>query len=149
MKLAESSRVKLEEFFREITNDERLRLPEIFFHAGSFSEILTRHLKIHGITIGRNIFIAPEFVFFSDKDFYKTHIELAAHEITHVLQFQREGFVKFFYKYLKSYLQNLRRQKVWDAAARQQAYLDIPFETEARAAAAKFVEWNENRRKDN
>lgn len=148
MKLSESSRVKLEEFFRQYTHDERLTLPEIYFHAGRFSGILTSALKIHGITIGRNIFITPEFVFSTENDFHKTHIELAAHEIAHVLQYKREGFVKFIYKYFSSYLRNLLRRKTWDAAARHQAYLEIPFEIEARETATNFVEWNEKRRKE-
>lgn len=142
MKLAESSRRKLEKFFRETLNDGEIRLPEIYFHAGRFSEILTRVLKIYAITIGENIFVAPEFVSLETTGRRKIHLELAAHEITHVVQFKREGFLKFFYKYLKSYLINLREQKTWDAAARQQAYLDIPFEIEAREAAARFVERN-------
>ncbi len=144
MKLAESSRVKLQEFFRETTGDERLKLPEIHFHAGRFSEVLTRALKIYAITIGGNIFVAPEFVALGETERRKIHLELAAHEITHVVQFGREGFFKFFYRYLKSYLKNLREQKTWDAEARQRAYLDIPFEIEARETAARFVRWNKN-----
>lgn len=142
MKLAEESYLKLEEFFRVILYEKEFRLPTIYFHAGRFSRILTGALKIHGITIGKNIFVTPKFVSPAGNNRRKVHVELAAHEIAHVLQFKREGFVRFFYKYLTSYLQNLRRQKNWNAAARQQAYLDIPFEIEARATAARFVEWN-------
>jgi hypothetical protein len=70
--------------------------------------------------------------------------DLIAHEIAHTLQYRREGFVNFFRKYLSSYWRNLRRKRKWDAAARQEAYLEIPFEIEARATAARFVEWNSN-----
>ncbi len=148
MKLAESSRLKLEEFFRQTLNDEHLRLPAIYFYAGKFSAALTLLLRIHGITIGKRIFITPKFVVRAGTK-RKINLELAAHEIAHVLQFQREGFLSFFYKYSTSFLKNMRKQDDWDAASRQSAYLDIPFEIEARSVAAKFVEWNKRRQKPN
>lgn len=142
MKLAEASRVKLEEFFREQLNDKNFQLPSIYFHAGKFSAALTLLLKIHGITVGKNIFVTPEFLDVSEKNKSKINVELAAHEIAHVLQYKREGFVSFFYKYFTGYAQNLRVQKSWNADGRMRAYLNIPFEIEARETAAKFVEWN-------
>lgn len=150
MKLAEESRGKLEEFFREFLADDDFRLPAIYFHAGRLSELLTRSLKIHGITIGKNIFVTPEFIFAANDQSRKKkiHVELAAHEIAHVLQYEREGFARFFYKYFKSYFDNLRGQKNWNGEARRRAYLNIPFEIEARETAAKFVVWNKNRRRE-
>ncbi len=147
MKLADDSRLKLEAFFRETLGDKSFRLPKIYFYSGKFSVFLTAALKIHGITIGRNIFITPKFVTLSAENFKKIHVELAAHEIAHVIQYGREGFIKFFYKYLRAYLRNLSWKRNWDAAARHRAYLEIPFEIEARAVAAKFVEWNEQQRR--
>jgi hypothetical protein len=47
--------------------------------------------------------------------------------------------------YLRDYWTNLKKQQRWDANSRRQAYLSIPFEIEAREAANKFLEWNENR----
>lgn len=149
MKLAESSRLKLEEFFRETLHDERFRLPAIYFHAGKFSTALTLLLKIHGITIGKNIFITTRYIETGKEKTRKINVELAAHEIAHVLQYEREGFVSFFYKYLTGFFKNLRKQKNWNAASRQTAYLDIPFEVEARATATRFVVWDEQRRKRN
>jgi hypothetical protein len=67
---------------------------------------------------------------------------LAAHEVTHTLQYKREGFFKFFYKYLTSFWRNLRKRKSWDIISRQEAYLEIPFEIEAREVAEKFIEWS-------
>lgn len=142
MKLAEASRLKLEKFFREELNDESFRLPAIYFYAGKFSAVLTLLLKIHGITIGKNIFVTPEFLDFTEQSKSKINVELAAHEIAHVLQYKREGYLSFFYKYFTSYAKNLRAQKSWSADARRRAYLAIPFEIEARETAAKFVEWN-------
>ncbi len=147
MKLAEDSRRKMEEFFREILNEAKFRLPEIYFYSGKVSVFLTAVLKIHGIAIGRNIFISPKFVSLADENFKKIHVQLAAHEIAHVIQYRREGFIKFFCKYLRDYLRNLKQKKNWDAASRHEAYLEIPFEIEARAVATKFVDWNEEQRK--
>lgn len=141
MKLAADSRLKFEAFFRERFKDERFEMPIVFFYSGRFSRLLTKHLNIHGITIGRKIFVAPEVVSFGKKKL-KINCKLAAHEIAHVLQYRREGFIRFFYEYLSSYRRNLRQYKNWDSVSRHQAYLDIPFEIEAREIAAKFMEWN-------
>ncbi|MBA3785306.1 MAG: hypothetical protein H0X15_07170 [Acidobacteria bacterium] len=149
MKLAESSHRKLEAFFREYLNDETFRLPPIYFYVGKFTNLLTALISVHGITFGRRIFITSRLLSFNQNNLLKLPEDLAAHEIAHVLQYRREGFSKFFYKYLTSFWRNLQKRERWDAVSRQNAYLEIPFEVEARAVAAKFVEWNNlERRKD-
>ena len=142
MKLADSSHQRLEAFFREHLNDADFRLPAINFYVGIFTKILTNLISVHGITFGKRIFIAPKHLSLNQNNFLKLPEDLIAHEITHTLQYRREGFVKFFYKYLLSYRRNLCAKKKWNAAARQEAYLEIPYEIEARATAARFVEWN-------
>jgi hypothetical protein len=107
---------------------------------------LTALISVHGITFGRRIFITSGLLSFNQNNLLKLPEDLAAHEITHVLQYRREGFIKFFYKYLTSFWRNLQKRKQWDAVSRQNAYLEIPFEIEARRVAAKFVEWNSNER---
>ncbi len=146
MKLAESSHRKLEAFFREYLNDETFHLPQIYFYVGNFTNLLTAFISVHGITFGRRIFITSRLLSFNQNNLLKLPEDLAAHEITHVLQYRREGFIKFFYKYLTSFGRNLQKRKKWDAVSRQNAYLEIPFEVEARRVAAKFVEWNSNER---
>jgi hypothetical protein len=146
MKLAESSHRKLEAFFREYLNDETFHLPQIYFYVGWFTNLLTALISVHGITFGRRIFITSGLLSFNQNNLLKLPEDLAAHEITHVLQYRREGFIKFFYKYLTSFWRNLQKRKKWDAVSRQNAYLEIPFEIEARRVAAKFVEWNTNER---
>lgn len=141
MKLADTSRQKLESFFREFLNDEHFRLPVIYFYVGGFTKILTAIVGVHGITFGSRIFIKPQIVSLTQNNLPRLPEDLAAHEITHVLQYRREGFARFFYKYLSAYWNNLRKKKSWDSDSRHQAYLDIPFEIEARRVAAKFVEW--------
>lgn len=146
MKLAADSQLKFEAFFRELYDDDSFRLPPIYFYAGNFSRFLTKILKIYGITIGSRIFIKPDFISAADDSRIIVHVELAAHEIAHVLQYEREGFVRFFYKYFRSFRQNLKN-KSWNTVSRQEAYLEIPFEIQARETAARFVEWNKRKRK--
>ncbi len=142
MKLALTSHQKLELFFREYLDDENFRLPVIHFYVGKFTRIFTAIVKVHGITFGRRIYIMPAFVSLNNANNLKLPEKLVAHEITHTLQYKREGFFGFFFKYLKSFIGNLLKKKSWDIDSRQDAYLEIPFEIEAREVADRFVEWN-------
>ncbi len=146
MKLAESSHHRLETFFREFLCDKTFQLPTINFYAGRFSRILTLILQVHGITFGRHIFITPDLIAKNYESRQKLSLELAAHEIVHVLQYKKEGFIRFFYKYLTSYWRTLRTKKNWNADSRHEAYLEIPFEREAREIAAEFVRWNRDKK---
>ena len=140
MKLADESRQMFELFFRELLGDEDFRLPVIYFYAGKFSKLLTVSFKIHGITIGKNIFIKPTLILSNDI-LSKINAELAAHEISHVLQYRREGFIKFLFKYFQSYRRNLKGKSKFDSFLRHEAYMNIPYEIEAREIAARFVVW--------
>ena len=142
MKLADSAHQRLEAFFREYLNDEEFRLPVIHFYVGTFTGILTSLISVHGVTFGKRVFIKPMLISLNRNNLPKLPEDLVAHEITHVLQYHREGFFKFIYKYSMDYLRNLRKKKNWNAFSRHEAYLEIPFEIEARSTAAKFVEWN-------
>lgn len=142
MKLAETSHRKLELFFRDYLNDKEFQLPVIHFYLGKITSFFTALINVHGITFGKRIFITPNLLSLNRQNFLKLPEDLIAHEITHTLQYEREGFTGFFYQYLTSFWKNLQKQEKWDAISRQEAYLAIPFEIEARAAAAKFVEWN-------
>ena len=146
MRLSEKSRKKIEEFFREYLPDENFSLPEIHFYGGRFAHYLTSRLKIEGITIGRRIYIFPENFWLSDSRKLRLDEELVVHEIAHVLQYRREGFLKFLWLYQKSYYANLRKKKSRDALAKSEAYLEIPFEIEARQAASKFAAWSKKRK---
>lgn len=146
MRLGEKSHRKIEQFFREHLADERFVLPEIRFYGGKMTHFLTAALKIEGITIGRRIYILPKNFWLSDTSKLRIDEELCVHEITHVLQYRREGFFRFFRLYLKDYYANLRRKKRWDWYARAEAYFEIPFEIEARQTASKFAVWSKNRK---
>jgi len=146
MKLSEKSHQKIEEFFREYLRNEEFRLPEIQFYGGKFTRYLTSALKIEGITIGRRVYIFPENFWVSENKKLRLNEELVVHEITHVLQYRREGFFRFLKLYITSYYENLRKKKNRDLNARAAAYLEIPFEIEARQAASNFRTWSKNRK---
>jgi hypothetical protein len=147
MKLAADSHQKLEEFFRDYFQDEDFRLPPIYFYGGRFTRFFTYFIKVHGITFGCRIFIMPALISVNPESEPRLSEKLAAHEITHSLQYRKHGFFGFFYNYLRSFIKNLRKKKRWDLDSRQEAYLEIPFEIEARDAADKFVEWNTQKRR--
>jgi hypothetical protein len=145
MKLSAKSHRKIEAFFRELLEDEKFDLPEIEFYGGKFTRFFTSKLKIEGITIGRRIFIFPKNFWRSKTDKLRLDEALVVHEITHVLQYRREGFFRFLGKYLRDYWRNLRKLKKYDSVSRSMAYFEIPFEREAREMERKYREWKDLR----
>ena len=141
MKLAAAAHREFQAFFREYLRDEDFLLPVIHFYAGKLTGMLTALIGVHGITFGRRIFIKPSLVSLNRNGQPQLSEDLAAHEIAHTLQYRREGFVKFLYIYLSDYQKNLRSFDRRNASAKHSAYLEIPFEIEARRVAAAFVEW--------
>jgi hypothetical protein len=146
MRLSKKSQKKIEEFFREYLADDDFCLPEIHFYGGRFARLLTTRLKIEGITIGRRIYILPENFWMSENRKLRLDEELVVHEITHVLQYRREGFFKFLWLYQKSYYSNLKKKDRRDSLSKSEAYWEIPFEVEARQAASKFAAWSKKRK---
>ncbi len=141
MKLSPQTNRQLESFFREYFDDESLKLPKIQIYAERGAGLITKILSVHGITIGRHIFIKPKLAKHDKKNRLQISKNLLAHEVTHVLQYQQLGFFGFLYKYLRDYFAILRGKKKWDVHSRMEAYWEIPHEIEARDSAQKFVEW--------
>ena len=146
MKLSPDSHRILEIFFQDFFQDKSFTLPFTHFYTGNFSKILTSFLSINGITVGRRVFVMPKLISLNRKNQKKLPEELIVHEIMHVIQYKKAGFGKFLYKYLRDYWSNLRKKRKWDSASRRNAYLEIPFEIEAREAAKRFLEWSEKRK---
>jgi hypothetical protein len=149
MRLARETHEQLEKFFREYFEDEHLRLPKMRFYGNRIAEFLNRKLDIWGITIGRFIFIRPDLFVRGAEGRLFISKELLAHEVAHALQYQRLGWLRFFYNYLKGYWKALKTKKKWDAQARMEAYLEIPLEAEARNSASAFLQWLEKARAQN
>ena len=80
-----------------------------------------------GMTLGRLILLRRD----DDRTGRRT---LLAHELVHVEQYDRLGVTRFLWRYLRAYGSNLRRLR-----SHRRAYEAIPFEAEARAAAARWA----------
>jgi len=138
--LSRSSHVLVEEFFREYLGEPEFVLPRTVFATGRTARVAARLLKIHGITIGRLVFIAPDLLERFDGR-SRLPRDLVVHEIAHVIQYRRYGFFRFLYIYFRDYLINLRKEGSLRLKSRRAAYLAIPFEREARQTAHDFVHW--------
>lgn len=142
MYLSRETHRQLEKFFREFYRDENLKLPEIEIYARRGSKLVIKLTSVLAITFGRFVFVKRDLLSRNAENALCISKELLAHETTHVLQYKKLGFFKFFYTYLKGYWKALKRKKKWDLIARTEAYLEIPHEIEARRCAAEFVEWS-------
>lgn len=142
MRLSRRTHKKFETFFRQYFEDDKLKLPDIEIYIKRGAGIITRLLAVEGITIGRHIFIKPSVARHRSKDSFSIGKNLLAHELTHVLQYQKLGFFGFLIDYLKEYFSGLKRKKKWNSRARMEAYWEISHEVEARKTAEQFVEWN-------
>lgn len=83
-----------------------------------------------GMTIGRLVLVTRD----DDRTGAR---KLLAHELVHVGQFHEHGFVGFLWRYLIDYGRGL-----WRHRRHRAAYLDIPFEREARTLAKR---WSDSR----
>lgn len=110
-------RYLLEHYFRE-------DLRRVTVHQGFFARCLTRGLGVRGVTLGNRILIAPEVEF----DDYPFGFLLAAHEVVHVLQYRRQGFLRFLARYGRDFLRGIFSRKTVG-----EAYRRIPAEVEAYA----------------
>ncbi|MEM1348708.1 MAG: DUF4157 domain-containing protein [Myxococcota bacterium] len=80
--------------------------------------------RASGITMGRKVFIREE-LFGPNAE---VDLRLVVHEVTHVVQFMRDGFVTFITRYLNDYAEGRAR-----GLSDYDAYLAIGYEQEARA----------------
>lgn len=81
-----------------------------------------------GMTLGLFIFLRHD----SDRSGTR---QLIAHELVHVQQYIELGSRQFLIRYVRDYLREFRRRR-----NHHQAYLAIPFETEARDLAAAWAD---------
>lgn len=141
MKLSRETHNQLENFFREYFKDYDLKLPEIEILSDGGAGIITKLLSVHGMTVGRYIFIKPSIIKIDENEKLRINKNLLAHEVAHVIQFQQLGLVGFLAKYLKDYFVILGQKGSLHSAARTEAYWEIPHEIEARDAAKEFEKW--------
>lgn len=68
---------------------------------------------------------------------------LVAHEAMHVLQYEREGHVRFLLRYFYGYWRALRGSGKWNREARMHAYLAIEAERIAHEVERAYQEWSD------
>ena len=82
--------------------------------------------RASGITLGDDVFVRSEF--FDHED--TIPMRLLAHEVAHVAQFERDGFLGFLMRYVWDYAKGIAR-----GLGDRRAYLEISYEREARRVA--------------
>jgi hypothetical protein len=83
--------------------------------------------RASGITLGTQVYIQRQLF----GPAMQLDLTLVVHEVTHVVQYLRDGHLTFLARYLRDYADGLRR-----GLADYDAYLAIPYEVEARAVAS-------------
>ena len=81
-----------------------------------------------GMTVGNVVFLRGDRI-------EQKASTLLAHELVHVRQFAELGPARFLIQYVGAYLRNLRTYK-----NHREAYLEIPFEIEARREASEWAQ---------
>ena len=81
---------------------------------------------VAGITLGRRIYLDSGISPLQSERFLR-------HELTHVRQIARVGFVRFYWQYIAEYVQNRRK-----GMSSVDAYRNISFEREATEAEQPF-----------
>jgi hypothetical protein len=95
---------------------------------GPFARALTRLLGADAFTLGTRVFLSR----IATREIAaetEAGRRLLRHELVHVSQFAREGPARFLWRYAASYARGRGRGLSHGAA-----YLEIPYEREARAA---------------
>lgn len=84
-----------------------------------YNHILPKLLKVSGVTLGKHVYYRMESKFISER--------LRRHELAHVEQYHKYGFIQFLYLYFKEYLGYRLK-----GLTHYQAYCEISFEKDAR-----------------
>lgn len=77
---------------------------------------LARLIKVDGIVLYPFIFCAAK----------RPSVKTINHELIHILQVKRDGFIRFYFTYLKEYYQFRKK-----GLGHNEAYLSISYEVEA------------------
>jgi hypothetical protein len=143
MRLARESHERLEKFFREYFKDPQLRLPPVYLHRGRVARLVTKKLSVGAVTIGRHILLSPGRV--TERDGSLTAEGwLVAHEATHILQYERDGYIRFFFRYFYGYWRALLGGGKLTGEARMSAYLAIEAERIAHEVERAYQAWSQS-----
>ncbi|NNE99785.1 MAG: DUF4157 domain-containing protein [Pyrinomonadaceae bacterium] len=141
MRLSENSNRLFKEFFDQCRLCEGFEFPDVNVFARRGAWLLTSILMVDGITLGANVFVHPKFTWRTPSDKLNIERKLMAHELAHVLQYKRLGFVRFLRDYIRDFWTIFSKKKKWSPRTWFESYLEIPHEIEARKLADEFIDW--------
>ena len=111
MRLSPKTHQQLELFFRQYFADENLKLPQVEIYARRGAKLITKLVKVDGITFGRHVFIDPKLAGYDEKNRLCISKNLLSHEVAHVIQYNQLGLVGFLFKYIKRLFRYPERKK--------------------------------------
>ncbi|MCX5867017.1 MAG: DUF4157 domain-containing protein [Proteobacteria bacterium] len=128
---------------KEMLPEHRFLLENLFgddfgrvkIHQDFLARRITRRLKARAVTIGNRIFMAPD----EDPGDYPFGFLLMTHELVHVVQYQRQGFLPFLARYFWDLGRGLMAGK-----RTFEAYRAVPAEKQAFDFEAEIREWARN-----
>jgi hypothetical protein len=147
MKLSPNTHQIFTDFFSECNFCEGLEFPKVQIYSRTGAKILTKIIAVDGITFGRHIFVNPKFVKVDKNGNLVIQKKLLAHELVHVMQYEKLGFWGFLRKYFKDFWRIFKNKEKWSFVTWFESYRDIPHEVEARHFASNFMEWIEFQKK--
>ncbi len=141
MQLSQNGQKLFAEFFSDSGLCGENEFPDIRVYAKRGSWIVTNLLMVEGITFGRHVFINPRLITRDESNVLRMSKILMAHEIAHVIQYERDGSVNFLKSYIGDFWRNFRKKRKWSLSTWFESYMEIPHEVEARKIAAEFTSW--------
>lgn len=141
MRLAAESHARLQDFFRQHYDQASLSLPVINWRRDALAHGVTRLNRITAITLGRTVLVTPEAIWQDTNGSWRTSSRLAAHEATHVLQYEKQGWGRFLYGYVSEYAAAMRQATQWNKATHFQSYANLSAEREAQELEYAYYAW--------
>lgn len=145
MRLSKESHNLLETFFRAYLKDEKFILLPLTFYSGRVVGLFAKLFRFYAITFGQNIFLAPHTIRKSVNGKLVVSGWLIAHECCHVMQYKRDGFLRFLYLYLKEYLRRLKSNGKLKRNSHINAYMEMVQELEAVEVENAYLVWRKQR----
>ena len=143
MRLTPESHKRLQQFFRQHYGDAELVLPLIEWDVSAAARLAVRTSGVTAMTLGTRILFDPKALREDADGRFWIRNRLAAHEATHVLQYQRMGWGRFMWNYLGDYAGQMQQAAKWNAHAHFRAYEAINAEREAQTTEDAYALWCE------
>lgn len=142
MRFTSESHKRLQQFFRQHRGEADLILPVIEWDVSAAARLVVRTSGVTAMTLGTRVLFEPKALREDADGRFWIRSRLAAHEATHVLQYQRMGWGGFLWNYLGDYAGQMQQAAKWNAAAHFRSYQAIRAEREAQAAEDAYTNWS-------